>query len=75
MRVTQEQLQAIFELASELHLTGKLTAFPLTTADASRTPVDEIEVTITSSSLISRWIIAANGDVDPVTGPNSSTHR
>ena len=67
MKVTQEQLQAIFELASELHLTGKLTACNLTTADASRTPIDEIDVTITSPSLITRWIIAANGDVDPVT--------
>ena len=71
MRVTKEQLQTIFELGSEMHLRGKLTACNMTTAEiakASRRPVDDILVTITDSlGDISEWCIEANGDAAPVT--------
>jgi len=68
MRVTEEQLQTIFELATELHLSGKLSACNMTTADASRTPIEAIDISITTpSGQVSRWIIEGNGDAAPVT--------
>jgi len=71
MRVTKEQLQTIFELGSETHLKGKLSARNMTTAEiseSSRRPVDDILVTITDvSGDISEWVIEANGDAAPVT--------
>ena len=75
MRVTEEQLQTVFELGSEMRLKGKLSACNMTTAEiaeSSRRPVDAIQVTIIDAlGDISQWVIEADGDAAPVTRVSS----